>query len=245
MISHFFGFYWLFWPLRTVWNFMSRCNLTYDTSSKTSLRIPLNWNVILNFQDISTKGSNLVRSRDNVCPTHSVCWHQRSVKIAKYICPNCQIYLSNFQIVYFQIIRNICPTCKIYLFNLVRSSNSTTRILQYHSFFSSFSVTPRVPPPISGTKRANGDPLVSKQPDFFKSFSEFQKKEIQIFFFLIWKAVTNLVVLTPSKVWLVRHQQISISSFRSRDRWGNPWRYREGEDGDEGLIVEYSSRWID
>ena len=55
-------------------------------------------------------------------------------------------------------------------------TNPTTRILQDQSsfffffFFSFFSVTPRVPPPISGMKRATGDPLVSKRPDFLGPF---------------------------------------------------------------------------
>ena len=54
--------------------------------------------------------------------------------------------------------------------------NQTTRILQHHSFFffSYFSVMARVAPPISGTNGANGDLLVSKRPDFFRGFSDFQ-----------------------------------------------------------------------
>ena len=41
----------------------------------------------------------------------------------------------------------------------------------YYYYYYYCSVTLRGPPPISGTKRAIGDPLVSKRPDFQGLFS--------------------------------------------------------------------------
>ena len=36
------------------------------------------------------------------------------VKIVKYICQNCKMYLSKLQNIFVQIVKYICPTCKIY-----------------------------------------------------------------------------------------------------------------------------------
>ena len=72
---------------------------------------------------IPPKWSNHVRSLDNeCCPTSdSLCvLAPRSVQIAKYICPKCKMYLSNFKNSFVQIDKCICPICKLYLSNLMR-----------------------------------------------------------------------------------------------------------------------------
>ena len=59
------------------------------------------------------------------------------------------------------------------LSGLYVNQHQTTRILHAELYF--FSVMPRVPQHISGTKRAIRDPLVLKQAIFFKDFFDFLK----------------------------------------------------------------------